>query len=102
MDCRRCGACCRKFLIEADWVDTAREPTIVEKCERMDGNGALHGHDVGWLVAWGDTIPCPFLGPDNLCAIYPTRPNECVALEPGSEQCQLARESAKETQPCST
>ena len=36
---------------------------------------------------------CKFLRGNNTCAIYPTRPNVCVALEPGSEQCQEAREA---------
>jgi Fe-S-cluster containining protein len=35
--------------------------------------------------------PCAFLGPDNLCSIYPTRPNCCVGMQAGDEQCQEAR-----------
>ena len=36
---------------------------------------------------------CNFLRGDNTCAIYPTRPNVCVAMQPGDEQCQEAREA---------
>lgn len=95
MDCHHCGACCRELIIEADWVDVAREPLIAEKCVRMDGHGVLAGDQVRWLLAWGETLPCPFLEADT-CAIYPTRPNECVALKPGSEKCEMARNLAKE------
>ncbi len=35
--------------------------------------------------------PCPFLAADNTCSIHPTRPNVCVAMQPGDEQCQEAR-----------
>ena len=34
---------------------------------------------------------CKFLRGNNTCAIYPTRPNVCVALQAGDEQCQEAR-----------
>jgi Fe-S-cluster containining protein len=41
------------------------------------------------VIAGGDG--CKFLRGNNLCAIYPTRPNVCVAMRPGEEQCQDAR-----------
>ena len=37
---------------------------------------------------------CPFLAENNLCSIYPTRPNSCVAMQAGDEQCQHARNAA--------
>ncbi len=38
--------------------------------------------------------PCKFLTDQFKCAIHPTRPNVCVAMEAGDEQCQYAREAA--------
>ena len=43
------------------------------------------------VIACGTNRPCPFLGGDNRCTIYPTRPNVCVAMQAGDEQCQAAR-----------
>jgi Fe-S-cluster containining protein len=34
---------------------------------------------------------CPFLSEEKTCSIYPTRPNDCVAMQAGDEQCQQAR-----------
>jgi Fe-S-cluster containining protein len=46
------------------------------------------GFENGAMLAAG---LCPLLGADNLCTIYPSRPNCCVAMQAGSDQCQLAR-----------
>jgi Fe-S-cluster containining protein len=35
--------------------------------------------------------PCAFLQGDKRCGIYSTRPNVCVAMHAGDEQCQEAR-----------
>ena len=43
------------------------------------------------LVIVGADKPCKFLGDENQCGIYPTRPNVCVAMQAGDEQCQSAR-----------
>ena len=49
----------------------------------------------GALLACGPSRPCGMLGSDNLCAVYPTRPNCCVAFRAGSVQCQMARDMAR-------
>jgi Fe-S-cluster containining protein len=36
---------------------------------------------------------CQFLGADNHCSIYLSRPTCCVGLQAGDEQCQSAREA---------
>ena len=38
---------------------------------------------------------CPFLSEGKTCSIYPTRPNDCVAMQAGDEQCQQARAEAE-------
>lgn len=45
----------------------------------------------GLVIACGTDRPCKFLGADNRCSIYLTRPNDCVAAQAGDEQCQEAR-----------
>lgn len=49
----------------------------------------------GLVIACGTDRPCTFLGSDNRCTIYPTRPNDCVAAQAGDEQCQEARRVAE-------
>jgi len=84
--CLRCGACCRGLIIEAYWHDVLREPRLLDAKTNPTG---LTPED----LAGGDkciilVFPCPFLGEDNLCVIYSTRPNACVGFEPGSQQCR--------------
>ncbi len=95
-ECDKCGACCKGTLIvEADDLDVLREPRLIngdpECCgksvEQMVSEIQQHGKIV--LLACGS--PCSFLGTDNVCSIYPTRPNACVAMQAGDEQCQDAR-----------
>lgn len=92
-NCEKCGCCCRRLIIEISHLDILREPKLLEATELLDGHGKIE-YESDWekeyLLACGETRPCPFLK-DNKCEIYPTRPNVCVALEPGNEQCQTAR-----------
>lgn len=85
--CHGCGLCCKSLIIEADEIDAEREPRIAAECppirDSMDGPM--------WMVAVGQSAPCPFLLGDNVCSIYPTRPNECVAFPAGGEKCQELR-----------
>jgi Fe-S-cluster containining protein len=110
-DCRRCGACCRYLIIEADQLDALREPRIAEVCGlpqppsnccEVDDNDDYVAEDpwqgkVAILsprrAPDGTLAGCTFLGPDNLCTIYPTRPNVCVAFAAGSQKCREARAS---------
>ncbi len=101
-ECDCCGACCKGHLIvEADELDLLREPRLIES----DPYWAMKSHsqafaelqgDVGkaLIIACGAERPCKFLGADDRCTIYPTRPNDCVAMQAGDEQCQMAREAA--------
>lgn len=97
-ECDRCGACCRGTLIvEADELDVLREPLLLSAdsgkwCASMTPD-EIRSHleqDYACLVIAGNR-PCTFLGKDNLCRIYPTRPNACVGMQAGDEQCQAAR-----------
>ena len=91
-ECDCCGACCQGTLIvEAYYVDALREPRILDadvtgRRQTMDD---LSDDDRCIILA--ANAPCKFLGNDNRCTIYPTRPNVCVGMEAGDEQCQKAR-----------
>lgn len=49
--------------------------------------------DVGVCLLIAGPRPCQFLGPDSTCSLYFTRPNACVAMQAGDEQCQRARQA---------
>jgi hypothetical protein len=94
-ECDHCGACCKHLIIEIYHVDVVREPKLLPHAELLDGRGTIEfesNWEKEYLLACAK--PCGLLGPDNLCTIYPTRPNCCVGLEAGDEQCQMAREAA--------
>lgn len=99
-ECDRCGACCRGTLIvEADELDVLREPLLLTAAagpwcasKSPDEIRAHLEQEFACLVIAGGQ-PCKFLGADNLCGIYPTRPNACVGMQAGDEQCQVARAS---------
>ena len=101
-ECDCCGACCKGYLIvEADELDLIREPRLIES----DPDDTAKSYDqvladlqqgIGkvLVIACGTDFPCKFLGADDRCTIYPTRPNDCVAMQAGDEQCQVARVAA--------
>lgn len=90
-ECDRCGACC-SLILEASHEDALREPRIAAEGHLMDGRGDLPLEDAVWLLnSESDGCACVFLGEDKRCGIYATRPHMCVAMQAGSEQCQMAR-----------
>lgn len=92
-ECDCCGACCNGALIvEADYLDVLREPRLLD----ADVTGrrttlAELAEDDGRCVLLAASKPCRFLSPEGRCTIYPTRPNVCVEMQAGDEQCQDAR-----------
>ncbi len=101
-ECDQCGACCKGYLIvEADELDLLREPRLIEADPHYANKSVEQvltqlQNDVGraLVIACGSDRPCRFLDADSKCVIYPTRPNDCVAMPAGDEQCQMARECA--------
>ena len=94
--CDDCGACCRGYLlVEADLLDLLREPRLLKADPHRSGwsfdAAARDLEEEGrCLLVSGDTR-CPFLGAESRCSIYPTRPNACVGMQAGDEQCQEVR-----------
>jgi Fe-S-cluster containining protein len=94
-ECLKCGACCRHLwlLVEAGPVDVLREPMIAHRCRVLDGNGTVED-PLKWRWNLTVTKACPFLSPDDTCDIYATRPDDCVAFEPGGKKCRQCRKDA--------
>jgi Fe-S-cluster containining protein len=96
--CDQCGACCKGHLIVcAESLDVLREPRLIQVDPYWQGKSVGQvvdaiEHEMK-VVMLACSSPCSFLGGDNRCTIYPTRPNDCVAMQAGDEQCQMARDA---------
>lgn len=88
--CDDCALCCQHLLVETDAIDVLREPGIDAARPIRNRSPQLSLLDACWVLA-GPGMPCTFLTPEKQCAIYPTRPQVCVAFMPGSPQCQTLR-----------
>lgn len=88
--CDRCGACCASFPVYVSAQDAETEPRI--KQESLKLPDWLNDKDWQYQL---HPLPfhntCCFLGKDNLCKIYATRPCVCRKFEAGSPQCEEAR-----------
>jgi len=91
--CQRCAACCQHTVVEADFLDALREPRIAAEGVLLDGHGTVPPDEASWCLNPPIFEPCVFLKGGD-CTIYPTRPNACVAFEPGSDACCRARAAA--------
>ena len=77
--CQKCGACCRYYIIEADLVDVLREPRLLGAgyAKQQPTMEELEAGEKVIMLALAKSTPCPFLGQDNRCTIYETRPIMC-------------------------
>lgn len=99
MECPpNCGACCKGHLIvEAYDLDVLREPHLATADigewtrEMVYKDLMAELEQDGKCLVIAGSEPCKFLRESGTCTIYPTRPNACVAMQAGSEQCQEAR-----------
>jgi len=87
------------LIVEAYDLDVLREPhlaaaDISEHTRDLAYNDLMAEleQDGKCLIIAGPE-ECKFLRGNNTCAIYPTRPNVCVAMQAGDEQCQQARDT---------
>ena len=75
IDCLKCANCCKTTSpifrdIDIDRLAKhlgIRPGELVEQYLHLDGEG-------DYVL---NTAPCPFLGPDNYCAVYTARPRAC-------------------------
>ena len=99
MNCDRCGACCKNLLVEASDLDVLREPHLAsadigEWTKEMCYQTLMAELEQGEvLVIASGGQACKFLRQSGTCAIHPTKPNVCVAMQAGDEQCQEARQA---------
>jgi Fe-S-cluster containining protein len=98
-ECDRCGACCRHLLLDGSEEDAIREPRIAALPQLRDPDGIAYSLQPDCEASYTSDghyngHPCHFLGCDNLCTIYSTRPSMCAAFEAGGDKCQSARETA--------
>jgi Fe-S-cluster containining protein len=85
------------LIVEADIIDFLREPKLAIADPHYASLPILEIQDqlmddFRCILLALPGRSCPFLD-ENKCSIYPTRPNNCVAMEAGDEQCQMAREA---------
>lgn len=100
-ECDQCGACCKQLLVEVYDLDVLREPRLATADIGSWTRDMLYAELMAELEQEGKCLliagpgkPCQFLDDENRCGIYPTRPNVCVALPAGNDQCQQARKAA--------
>ena len=100
-ECRQCGNCCRKLLVEANHDDVVQEPRLLEG-QRDPAAFLIRMRDEGCVILLGMAGPehgCRFLDGDR-CSIYPTRPAECRRFRPGTLRCRYARGDVTYEQMC--
>src|SRR5690349_7663272 len=75
IDCTACAHCCRTMQIEVDNKDIKR---LAERLQM-----SVSQFSKRYIAIAEDktkhftTVPCPFLGQDNLCTVYDDRPQAC-------------------------
>jgi len=98
-ECDKRGTCCQgSLIVEADDLDVMREPLLIAG-DKSQGDRSVEQvireiQTEGKIVLLACGSACAFLAENNDCSIYPTRPNSCVAMQAGDEQCQHARNVA--------
>lgn len=81
-----CGQCCR-LIIEVELHDAEREPRIKELGSPLESplDGSGKREVVGYMLNSRSDYACVFLGQDNRCSIYPTRPLVCRLFDCNGE-----------------
>ncbi len=89
VDCLQCAACCKNYSPRFKTPDIKRiakllnlkEGAFIDKYLKIDEEGdyVLQSH------------PCPFLGADNFCSIYESRPSDCTRFPYTDEDVLLKR-----------
>lgn len=103
--CRKCGTCCRGFVVGITAVDLQREPRLqkfIIPSTTEDFEKRTTMADEIWKIPIGTTYSeCPFLKRDGnrfYCDIYKTRPTTCEKFVPSNFACHCAMLSGKGVQ----
>jgi Fe-S-cluster containining protein len=83
-ECQRCGRCCRRLGVP--WPRFVRDLIKMAEFLKINEEAVVIQYYGDFITKDGKpfvridrkrTTPCPFLGEDNTCQIYPVRPAEC-------------------------
>jgi Fe-S-cluster containining protein len=81
------------LIVNIEQADLDREPRLLPVVTpRVDDITKEPNGE--YTLALGGSNPCPFIGGDNRCGIYETRPDVCRTFLAGSTYCQKLRELA--------
>ena len=91
IDCLQCANCCKNYSPRFKTPDIKRiskhlkikEGDFIETYLKLDEDG-------DYVVK---STPCPFLGEDNYCSIYETRPSDCHRFPYTNEDVIIKRQS---------
>lgn len=75
IDCLQCAACCKNYSPRFKTPDIKRISKHQKMREGEFIETYLREDEDGDFVL--QSLPCPFLGADNLCSIYEQRPSDC-------------------------
>ena len=92
--CQRCGRCCKRLGLPWPWppskLNVMADYLKISKADlvnRYYGDIVTTEGKMSVRLDRKRTTPCPFLGTDGDCQIYPVRPVECD-LYPFDERCR--------------
>lgn len=88
--CDCCGACCRTFPILVSIGDAQREPRILQEAPRLEPWNRTSEWEFK-LHPLPFSRGCLYLGEDDRCTVYETRPSVCRMFQAGSAECAEAR-----------
>ncbi|MEQ9809786.1 YkgJ family cysteine cluster protein [Streptococcus jiangjianxini] len=78
IDCTKCANCCKDLGPDLTEADIIRMSKLFRMTLSRFEKTYLRVDEDGDKVF--KAMPCPFLGPDNLCDVYDARPKACAAF----------------------
>jgi uncharacterized protein len=90
IDCLQCAACCKNYSPRFKTPDVRRISKYLGMKESSFIETYLSVDNEGDFVA--KSAPCPFLGADNRCSIYETRPSDCARFPYTDEDVIMKRQ----------
>lgn len=91
VDCLECAACCKNYSPRFKTPDIKRISKLLRLKESVFIDTYLRLDEDGDYVV--KQAPCPFLGGDNRCSIYDSRPSDCSRFPYTDEDVFLKRQA---------
>jgi Fe-S-cluster containining protein len=89
IDCGECANCCRELGPKFNATDLARFADYF-KIKQSEFENRYLKRDEDDDVVFRD-MPCPFIGDDNLCSVYESRPRACINYPHTDEKNMLGK-----------